>query len=751
MINNIHMKSCATYNKSGASLMNCKKINFIYGANGSGKSTISNFLLQQENPCFSSSSIDWYGSTHEEIKVYNREFRKRNFQASDIPGVFTLGEATIDDIKKLEKNKKERENKYEDYNKKCSSIRKKEEEREKRIAKFKNDIWEQILKKYSSDFQTAFEGFRNSKDRFYAELLRRQSGKKTESTQSAEQLKDRAKTLYSKQLEKCSVIFFDMGRAKKSIDNICASDIWQKVIIGNEDVEIGKLIKFLNNSDWINQGIKFIQLDSDICPFCQQHTITSDFRTQLGSFFDKEYKTKIEQLNQYLDAYTKYSDEIIRTFEAVLNNQQNITIGKIDETVYKAKLQLLSQLFSDNKSIIREKQKEPGRKFALKESDKLIEEIENFVLAANEEIEKHNALVNNSKDEKIKLTDDIWAYCISEQSVLIDSYNKDIKGIDNAIVSISNIKNQIKKELENLDLLIVEEGKNITSVQPTVDEINRLLKAYGFCNFHIAPSTEQENSYQIQREDGTLATNTLSEGEETFISFLYFMQLTKGAIDVSQVSAKKIIVLDDPISSLDSTILYIVSAMVKELTMKVRKGETDVEQVFVFTHNVFFHKEASYIDGRTSKLNDVNYWIIRKDKGVSSIDSYGMDNPISTSYELLWRELSDDKNPSLISVQNTMRRIIENYFGMLGGKKDDYIENKFETVEEQLICKSLFYWINDGSHSIPDDFFIDSYTDSVQKYKEIFHQIFIRTNHEAHYNMMMGIEDDKEAIIEPDV
>ena len=70
MINNIHMRSCATYNERGASLMSCKRVNFIYGANGSGKSTISNFLLQQDKPCFSSSSIDWYGSTHEEIKVY---------------------------------------------------------------------------------------------------------------------------------------------------------------------------------------------------------------------------------------------------------------------------------------------------------------------------------------------------------------------------------------------------------------------------------------------------------------------------------------------------------------------------------------------------------------------------------------------------------------------------------------------------------------------------------------------------------
>ena len=38
-----------------------------------------------------------------EIKVYNRKFRESNFQKSDIEGVFTLGQAAIEDIKELEK------------------------------------------------------------------------------------------------------------------------------------------------------------------------------------------------------------------------------------------------------------------------------------------------------------------------------------------------------------------------------------------------------------------------------------------------------------------------------------------------------------------------------------------------------------------------------------------------------------------------------------------------------------------------
>ena len=40
--------------------------------------------------------------------------------------------------------------------------------------------------------------------------------------------------------------------------------------------------------------------------------------------------------------------------------------------------------------------------------------------------------------------------------------------------------------------------------------------------------------------------------------------------------------------------------------------------------------------------------------------------------------------------------------------------------------------------SIPDDLYIDSYTDSIDRYKEIFKEIFIKMDHKAHYDMMMS-------------
>ena len=93
MINSVHVKSCPPYDDSGAKIKNCKKVNFIYGANGSGKTTISEYLrTYSTNPDrFRFCEIDWKSNGPLPIYVYNRQFRKLNFiREEGIPGVFTL-------------------------------------------------------------------------------------------------------------------------------------------------------------------------------------------------------------------------------------------------------------------------------------------------------------------------------------------------------------------------------------------------------------------------------------------------------------------------------------------------------------------------------------------------------------------------------------------------------------------------------------------------------------------------------------
>jgi len=48
------------------------------------------------------------------------------------------------------------------------------------------------------------------------------------------------------------------------------------------------------------------------------------------------------------------------------------------------------------------------------------------------------------------------------------------------------------------------------------------------------------------------------------------------------------------IKHLDSDVLFIVSALIRKVVGDVRAGKGSVWQVFVLTHNIYFHKEVSY-------------------------------------------------------------------------------------------------------------------------------------------------------------
>lgn len=357
---------------------------------------------------------------------------------------------------------------------------------------------------------------------------------------------------------------------------------------------------------------------------------------------------------------------------------------------------------------------------------------------ANIEITAHNAIVANYANERANLIKAIWKYITDENKVKIEKFNKETNDLQKGIDDLQNQHKELQEKYSAQNKKIVEANKNVTSVQPSIDEINRTLKSFGFLNFEIVPSKTENNQYQIQREDGTTADSTLSEGEITFITFLYFLQLSKGSTSQDLITEERILVIDDPVSSLDSNVLFIVSSLIKEIVKTIKKCEGNIKQLILLTHNVYFYKEVSFIDGRIKEDKDIFYWILRRNNNVSLIQNFEKENPIQNSYELLWQELKNRDKNSKITIQNTMRHIIENYFKILGKYADDRLINSFINLQEKEICRSLVCWINDGSHCIPDDLYIEQQDTIINKYFEVFKKIFIEMKHHEHYNMMMG-------------
>ena len=737
MISSILMKDCATYPSDGVLIDDCQKVNFFYGPNGSGKSTIGNFLNNQDDPQYSSCEIKWQNNSALNVIVYNREFRERHFR-EDVDGIFTLGEATIEDMGKLNKLKQERDKKAQELATRKQALYQKESEWRSTRERYCDSMWSRILKQNENDFRDVFRGLRGNKVKFADEVVKRYEVSRTSSEKvDRDSLRKRMATVFLDNAERCNPLPIPSDDFLSSISEIEGDSIWRKVIVGNKDIPIARLMESLGNADWVNKGRLYLHEDST-CPFCQQKTITEDFRQQIESFFSGQYDINTKRVRELRLKYSDLTKQLIDSLRSILLDEAAMVIGDVDIDKFNSLLDDLRSKFAEVLGKMSSKEAEPGLEVPIiAQSSNKVGEVLSVLLAANEAIDKYNQMVEHKSEERSLLIDDIWSFLVSEHSELIDSYLSEMSKYKKAVVGIQRGVDVCQQRLDSLNDEIVEAEKNVTSVQPTVNEINRSLAAYGFTNFQITPSPSKENCYQIQRPDGTLAAATLSEGEETFITFLYFLQLAKGSIEKLDVSTRKVLVLDDPISSLDSTVLYVVSSMVKSLIKDIRSGSSDVEQIFVLTHNVFFHKEASFVDGRTKELNDVNYWIISKDNNTSSVRPFGKTNPIKTSYELLWQELRNNDEASLVSIQNAMRRIIENYFGILGRSVDDTIINSLGSIEDKMIGRSLISWINDGSHSIPDDLYIDSYSDSVDKYKRVFREIFIKMGHEAHYNMMM--------------
>ena len=733
MIESIEIKNIATFDDTGIQINELKKVNFIYGVNGSGKTTITKFLYNQDNPDFENSSLKWINGLAINTLVYNKDFRERNFGKGSIDGVFTLGQATKEQTEEIEKKRKElRELKDKGIQKKLT-LDKQIETKKELDNQFKEEIWVSVYKKHENTFKEAFKGVMQ-KEPFKNRILEEYENNTAE-LKTLDYLLEKAATIFGKAPQAMNLLpEIEFSRLLEIEDD----KIWQKKIVGKSDVDIAKLIQKLNLNDWVNEGRSYIQENDQTCPFCQQATINEEFKNKLENYFDKEFINDTGLVKSKSEEYIRLSQNLINELSQIEANEKVNQTSKLKMESFSAFLKTIESQFITNKEILNNKMKEPSRSFELIKVKEQLENIQQLITATNEQIKKHNQIVLNYSTERLRLVHDIWKYITDENKARIESFIKHDSGLQKGILAISKIVEKLRLDYKALDLEIKKLAKNITSIQPSVDEINRILKSFGFLNFEIIPSKTGVNQYQILREDGTLAESTLSEGEITFITFLYFLQLAKGGTTEDNITEERVLVVDDPISSLDSNVLFIVSTLLKEIIKAIKKDEGNIKQLILLTHNVYFHKEVSFIDGRTKESGDTFFWILRRNDNVSTIECFELKNPIQNSYELLWQELKISDSTSMITTQNVMRRIIENYFKILGKYGDDELINKFENRQEQEICRSLICWINDGSHGIPDDLFIEHQQNMIEIYHKVFKSIFKETGHIEHYKMMMN-------------
>ncbi|MFB9052519.1 AAA family ATPase [Formosa undariae] len=696
-----------------------KEINYFYGSNGVGKSSLSNVIADED--LFPDCSLTWK-TTPIETLVYNKSFVKTSFnQSNAIKGVFTLGKdaTNAQEFITKAKDKVDALKIAIDGLKKTSSI--KEDVLKKKTEETVNKAWS-IKVKYESNFKPAFIGFIKSGENFFKKCLLEINNTSTLLTES--EIKIKSDKVFSDNLMTYDEI---QELDFKELNNYENSYILKTKIIGKEDIEIGKLIHKLDNSDWVKDGVDYMQQTINECPFCQQ-SINQELRKKIESFFDESYNEQKQELDDFIQSYKIYIANLITKAKSI----SELEISILDFSILIDKINILEVQFKNNINKLLSKKKTPSLIIELESLEAILKEVSGLVLRFKKEIEENNKTIKNITIEKEKLKSEIWRFVINELEVDLNSYVKRKTEIDKAIQAISKSENEKNTKKLDLEKQIKDKESLATDVIHTVNEINKILNLFGFTNFKL-DVTETKGFYKIIREDGSEVKETLSEGEYTFITFLYFYHLIRGSINESGISKDKIVVIDDPISSLDSNILFIVSNLIKTLVKDTRNDTNGIKQIFILTHNVYFFKEVT-LKVRDGKWKEESYWIIRKLDNKTQINEH-QDNPIKTTYELLWRELDNLENVNTATIFNTLRRILEYYFNILGGLKYEEAINQFEG-EEQIICKALISWINDGSHFINDDLVVYVEPESVEKYIKVFKLIFEKMGHKSHFDMM---------------
>ena len=106
MIEGIRIKSVASFGADEQTIDGLSNNNFFYGSNGSGKTTISRVIADEDG--YPECSVTWRGGNKLETLVYNRDFVDKNFNSdSELKGIFTLGEKNEADLKAIEDAKAE--------------------------------------------------------------------------------------------------------------------------------------------------------------------------------------------------------------------------------------------------------------------------------------------------------------------------------------------------------------------------------------------------------------------------------------------------------------------------------------------------------------------------------------------------------------------------------------------------------------------------------------------------------------------
>lgn len=721
MISKIAMKNVASYKKETI-LETDKKVNLIYGLNGTGKSTLSGFLYNIEDSQYNDCKIEGLCDT-DRVLVYNQQFIRDNFyETEDINGIFTLSkenkEATqaISDARRILMRLSEEKTKIAKDKATCES------KYQKQIQNFQKEVWK-IKTDYSGGdrvLEYCLEGLKGNKELLFKHLLNIPlSGEKIEYT--AEKLKQEVNELQeSGEKEKY------ISKVNFEVRYIEESPLLPKAIVGNKNSSVSGLIELLGNSDWVNEGIQYVHLDGEVadCPFCQQKTISRTFYGKLKDYFDESYamdKAEIERLKY------EYENLVNRGLEYIEEIKGN-RFFKEREKEIEACIANIKKVFAENIGKLQDKSQNPSNIVSLKSMLEYENEINEIVKSANNNIAIFNDKIEHIKESLVVIKEKFWTLMRSEYDSIIElyvasekAYKKELEEYQKALE-----KNQ-REEVAQKDIILYNQKRTV-NIDEAVTNIKNGLLDIGITDFTIEKYSDDDALYHLKRENARgNVFRTLSEGEKMVISFLYFVELCKGETKANSTLLNKIVVIDDPISSLSHIYVFNVGRLIHNEFLRTTK----YDQVFVLTHSLYFFYELTNINHKQREDTQKLFRICKNTEGSSFVKMKYEE--IQNDYQAYWNIVKDKSQaPALIA--NCMRNIMEYFFNFVEKQDFAQIFDRQELQETRFLAFNRY--MNRESHSKGQNIF-DIKEFDYDNFRDAFKLVFEIEGYSEHYQKMM--------------
>lgn len=717
-----------------------KQATFIYGLNGAGKSAIGEVIHGRsvKDQAFAHCQVETTGTGPFRHLVYNHAFVSRVI-GETMQGIFTIGE--MDTTKQKEIDEKETENAG--LETELFTLREHVETAKKRVeaqvTRGIDDVWRAHGLGKKTKLAELLMGYGKDKKKFFDDL-RHSAVDKDTPLDTVERLEQRWADASGVETSKSAPQIDLTGLTQTETDSI-----WTEPIEVSATSRLAPFVAKLGNGDWVDQGRAYVK--DDQCPFCQQG-LPHDFHEELAKLLEGGRKLKIDKIEGLVSNYALRLDRLQERMSGVLDDPV------IKDTGLELAWSKLEGQMKTNLARMRTKQIKPSDPIMIEEAD------HQTMIAAlarvTAKVDDFNQRIKDRTGERAKIKTMFFQVLCSGRAEAYASHDAALAPLIAQLAMEEANAKAVADRINANNVRLAELRQSQTGVDASVEAINRSLRGLGVDTFWIKRKEGGGHLYCLARpNDANSTAQSLSEGEKTLISFLYFMELIKGTYDEHGAVdiGKTIVVIDDPISSLSQTFVYDVATIIQHQLIKPPKGVAKVAQVIVLTHNLFFfHELVHQLAGSQLAQAHKKCQMLRVHKTqyttVDSLDPMAYMN----DYDALWQVLRDarDNHARIQVVPNTMRCILEQFFTFTAGVAD------FETALEKLAAqdtshrfKALQRYLDRGSHQDgingpPMDW--SQY--DVPYYLAKLRALLKVAGHEHHYLRKMGEEDTSEIVNE---